>query len=57
MRAGQSDETPTLRRQSMLVAVGCVIGDGAPFLLQASQWPGHPLIWLAGAAIVLADLA
>ncbi|MFG1924678.1 sensor histidine kinase [Cryptosporangium sp. NPDC048952] len=57
MRAGQSDETPTLRRQSILVAVGCVIGDGAPFLLHASQSPGHPLIWLAGAAIVLADLA
>lgn len=57
MRTGQSDETPTLRRQSILVAVGCVIGDGAPFLLSASQSPGHPLIWLAGAAIVLADLA
>ncbi|GAA0242310.1 sensor histidine kinase [Cryptosporangium japonicum] len=57
MRARQSDETPTLRRQSILVAVGCVIGDGAPFLLHASQSPGHLLIWVAGAAIVLADLA
>jgi signal transduction histidine kinase len=57
MRTGQRDETPTLRRQSVLVAVGCLIGDGAPFLLHVSQSPGHPLIWLAGAAIVVADLA
>lgn len=57
MRSGQRDETPTLRRQSILVAAGCVIGDGAPFLIHALQSPGHPLVWLAGAAIVLADLA
>jgi signal transduction histidine kinase len=50
------DETPALRRQSLLIALGCVIGDGAPFLLHAANAPQHPAVWVAGALIVAADL-
>ena len=56
MRAGD-DENAALRRQSLLIAIGCVLGDGVPFLLKASQSPPHPAIWIAGLAILLADLA
>ncbi|WP_033338753.1 sensor histidine kinase [Catenuloplanes japonicus] len=51
------DDTPALRRQSLLIALGCVIGDGAPFLLHAASAPQHPAVWIAGLAIVAADLA
>ncbi|GAA2863788.1 two-component sensor histidine kinase [Actinoplanes cyaneus] len=52
------DENRTLRRQSLLIALGCVIGDGAPFLLHATvDHPGHPAIWLAGLVILAVDLA
>ncbi|MFI5845046.1 sensor histidine kinase [Catenuloplanes sp. NPDC051500] len=50
------DDTPALRRQSLLIALGCVIGDGAPFLLHAANAPQHPGVWVAGALIVAADL-
>ncbi|MFI1990939.1 sensor histidine kinase [Actinoplanes sp. NPDC020271] len=53
----QQDENRTLRRWSLLIAISCLLGDGAPFLLKASQWPAHPAVWGAGAAIVVADLA
>ncbi|WP_326551107.1 hypothetical protein [Micromonospora sp. NBC_01813] len=56
MRAGD-DENAALRRQSLLIAIGCVIADGAPFLLNVTQHPPHPAIWVAGLAILLADLA
>jgi signal transduction histidine kinase len=56
LRAGD-DENAALRRQSLLIAIGCVLGDGAPFLFKASQSPPHPAIWIAGFAILLADLA
>ncbi|AGZ42581.1 sensor histidine kinase [Actinoplanes friuliensis] len=56
MRA-EGDENAALRRQSLLIAVGCVLGDGVPFLLKHSQSPPHPAIWIAGLAILLADLA
>jgi signal transduction histidine kinase len=56
MRA-EGDENAALRRQSLLIAIGCVIGDGVPFLFKASQSPPHPAIWIAGCAILLADLA
>ncbi len=51
------DENAVLRRQSLLIAIGCVIADGAPFLLNVSQHPPHPAVWIAGLAILLADLA
>ncbi|MEU8658101.1 sensor histidine kinase [Actinoplanes philippinensis] len=51
------DENRKLRRQSLLIAFGCVIGDGAPFLLGAARYEPLPGVWLAGAAILLADLA
>ncbi|GIE76294.1 two-component sensor histidine kinase [Actinoplanes philippinensis] len=51
------DENRKLRRQSLLIAFGCVIGDGAPFLLGAAQRETGPAVWLVGAAILLADLA
>jgi signal transduction histidine kinase len=53
----EHDENAALRRQSLLIAIGCVIADGAPFLLNMSQHPPHPAIWIAGLAILLADLA
>jgi hypothetical protein len=53
----EDDENAALRRQSLLIAIGCVIADGAPFLLKVSQSPPHPAIWIAGCAILLADLA
>jgi len=53
----EHDENAALRRQSLLIAIGCVIADGAPFLLNVSQHPPHPAIWIAGLAILLADLA
>lgn len=53
----EDDENAALRRQSLLIAIGCVIADGAPFLLNMSQHPPHPAIWIAGLAILLADLA
>uniref|UniRef100_UPI002742376A hypothetical protein n=1 Tax=Actinoplanes sp. RD1 TaxID=3064538 RepID=UPI002742376A len=56
VRAGD-DENTALRRQSLLIAIGCVIGDGAPFLLKVADHPAHPVVWVAGAAILLADLA
>ncbi|AGL16451.1 sensor histidine kinase [Actinoplanes sp. N902-109] len=61
MRMGKDsarDENRTLRRQSLLIALGCVIGDGAPFLLHAIvDYPGHPTVWLVGVVILAADLA
>ncbi|MFI9640531.1 sensor histidine kinase [Micromonospora sp. NPDC051925] len=53
----EGDENAALRRQSLLIAIGCVICDGAPFLLKLSQSPPHPASWIAGLAILLADLA
>jgi signal transduction histidine kinase len=53
----EHDENAALRRQSLLIAIGCVIVDGVPFLLNMSQHPPHPAIWIAGLAILLADLA
>jgi signal transduction histidine kinase len=53
----EDDENATLRRQSLLIAIGCVIADGVPFLLNVSQHPPHPAIWTAGLALLLADLA
>jgi len=51
------DENPALRRQSLLIALGCLIGDGVPFVLHAIDAPRHPVVWLAGLAIAAADLA
>lgn len=51
------DESTALRRQSLLIAIGCLICDGAPFLLTVSHYPPHPVIWLTGSAILVADLA
>ncbi|WP_250007920.1 sensor histidine kinase [Actinoplanes sp. M2I2] len=53
----EHDENAALRRQSLLIAMGCVIADGVPFLLNMSKYPPHPAIWIAGLAILLADLA
>ena len=47
------DENAELRRQSLLIAIGCVIGDGAPFLLVAAQHPFHPAMVVAGLAILV----
>ncbi|HEX7309095.1 sensor histidine kinase [Lentzea sp.] len=51
------DENTKLRRQSVLIALGCVIGDGVPFLLHAAHSSSHPAVWAAGAAILAVDLA
>ena len=52
------DENGALRRQSLLIALGCVLGDGAPFLLHATRdHPTHPAVWLVGLAILGVDLA
>ncbi|MFD9700453.1 sensor histidine kinase [Lentzea sp. NPDC059081] len=52
------DENTKLRRQSVLIATGCVIGDGVPFLLHAANHSSsHPAVWVAGAAILAADVA
>jgi signal transduction histidine kinase len=53
----EDDENAALRRLSLLIALGCVIADGVPFLLNMSQYPPHPAIGIAGLAILLADLA
>ncbi|MFI5952214.1 sensor histidine kinase [Cryptosporangium sp. NPDC051539] len=51
------DETAVLRRRSLLIAIGCVIADGIPFVIHASDFPLGAGLVVAGVAVLVTDLA
>jgi len=55
-----ADETPGLRRQSLLIAILCAAADGVLLVVTVAALEGEwsalsPLLWLAGALVVLSD--